>query len=220
VRLVVGLGNPGARYERTPHNVGFETVDVLAGRLDCPLRRGWRGDVRYGETAWEGERLLLAQPLTYMNLSGQAVAPLARRKGLKPADVIVVLDDADLPLGQIRVRPSGRAGGHKGLQSVLDHLGTDQVPRVRMGVGRRAEVEDLADHVLARFGEAEWLEAQAMIRRAAEAVLTIVTSGVEEAMNRFNAAPGTRAEPGARRRTEAGRGRDERPTRGADHDQI
>ena len=194
MKLVVGLGNPGARYVRTPHNIGFETIDCLAGLLHCDLRRSWRGDIRYGESNWKHCRILLAQPLTYMNLSGQALAPFARRKGLQPADLIVVLDDADLPLGRIRIRPSGRAGGHKGLQSVIAGLGTDQVARVRLGVGRRPGSDNLTAHVLARFDEQDWNEAQAMINRAAEAVLTMACGSVDEAMNKFNVFSDTRAD--------------------------
>ncbi len=194
MKLLIGLGNPGARYERTPHNLGFEVVERLAEQTGCQMRKKWFGDMRYADTFWEGERILLAQPLKFMNLSGGVVASLARRKGAQPGEIIVALDDADLPLGQIRVRASGRAGGHKGMQSIITSLGTDQVPRVRMGVGRRGQTEDLKTHVLSRFSGPDWRAAQDMIGRAAEAVLMIVSNGIEAAMNRFNAAPEQRAE--------------------------
>jgi len=197
VKMVVGLGNPGQRYARTPHNVGFQTVDCIAVELKCALRRAWRGNARYGEADMEGERLLLMQPLTYMNLSGEAVAPLARRKGLQPNDIIVALDDADLPLGQIRIRPAGGSGGHKGLKSILERLGTEQVARVRLGVGRSRNAEDLVAHVLARFAQDDMPKADAMIRRAANAIMEMLRNGIEKAMNLYNAAPETRQKKNA-----------------------
>ncbi len=214
MKMMVGLGNPGQRYAHTPHNVGFETLDFLAKHLKRSLRLSLRGNARYCKTMLEGEQMLLMQPLTYMNLSGTVVAPLARRKGIVPSDIIVAMDDADLPLGQIRIRPSGGSGGHKGLQSIIDNLGTEQVPRVRLGVGRRSDAEDLKEHVLTRFTPSDWREAEEMIRRAAEAMIEIVRNGVEKAMNMYNAPSAARCKLNAQHVPA------DRQTKGASHDKI
>lgn len=183
--MVVGLGNPGREYERTPHNVGFRVVDLLAERGGCGWRKSWRFPARVAEWRREGAPLLLVQPTTFMNASGQAVEPMLRKRGWKAEQVIVVLDDADLELGSLRIRPRGSAGGHRGLQSLVDRLGTDAMVRVRIGVGRRAGRE-LADHVLSPFSRDEEAAAREAVKSAADAVLEIADQGVEWAMNRWN----------------------------------
>jgi peptidyl-tRNA hydrolase, PTH1 family len=186
VKLVAGLGNPGAKYRGTRHNVGFAVVDELARRAGITFEGApaealvarWRRGA--GEDA-----VLLAKPLTFMNASGEAVAALMRYFRIEPDDVLIVVDDAELPLGKLRARARGSAGGHNGLKSVIAHLG-EGLARLRVGVGRGAGQRDLADHVLARFDSDEAAEVERMTARAADAAETFITSGIETAMNRFN----------------------------------
>lgn len=164
-------------------------VDELARRAGGAFRRGWLAAAETSRvTTDEGTELLLVKPQTYMNRSGAVVPSLLRRKGLGPADVVVVLDDADLPLGRLRLRPQGGAGGHKGLQSVLEALGTDEVARVRVGIGRQAAAGDLVDHVLDGFSGAEQPVMAQAVRRAADAVARLAAAGMAAAMNDFNQA--------------------------------
>jgi PTH1 family peptidyl-tRNA hydrolase len=186
MRLVVGLGNPGERYRRTRHNVGFMVVDALAARWGAG-----RGEVA-GE-AWTagaeraGEPLLLVKPLTFMNRSGVAVERALASAGAAPDAMVVILDDAALPLGQVRVRPRGSHGGHNGLRSVLEVLGTDEFARVRVGIRKGEPPEDLADYVLSEFPQEDVLVVQEMVGAAADAVECLLGEGIEAAMNRFNA---------------------------------
>ncbi len=185
MRLVVGLGNPGRRYEQSRHNVGFRCLDELARRWGAV---SWRHAFAalVGTAYHEGRRLLLAKPQTFMNLSGEAVAPLLRYYGLTPGDMLVVYDDMDLPLGRIRIRQHGSSGGHRGVESIIAALGTNQFPRLRIGIGRSAEIEAI-DYVLGRFSEAEEPILAAVLTRAADAVETIMRDGLAAAMNRYNA---------------------------------
>jgi PTH1 family peptidyl-tRNA hydrolase len=182
MRLVVGLGNPGRRYRGTRHNVGFRVVDLLARRWGVSLRP--EGAAEVAEARFAGQPVLLAKPLTYMNLSGQAVGELVRRWRIPPSSVLVVYDDMDLPTGALRVRARGSAGGHRGVASVLEALGTSEVPRVRVGIGRPGT--DAVDHVLSRFTEAEEPLVAEAVERAAEAVETVLREGIQRAMDRFN----------------------------------
>jgi peptidyl-tRNA hydrolase, PTH1 family len=195
VKAIVGLGNPGSKYRGTRHNVGFAVVEEVAGRagldfLSAPARAlvaRWRGP--------EGVVTLLAKPLTFMNESGQAVAELVRYYKIEPSDLLIVVDEAQLPLGKLRARARGSAGGHNGLKSVIAHLG-EEFSRLRVGIGRgledseganvRTSRRDLADHVLSRFDAAEAAEVDRMIRRAADAAETFITSGIAAVMNGFN----------------------------------
>jgi PTH1 family peptidyl-tRNA hydrolase len=183
-RLVLGLGNPGAEYETSRHNVGFRVVDELARRQGIA---SWR---RECETlvAAAGDRLLLGKPQTYMNRSGYAALCLVERRGIDPGDLLVVLDDVNLPLGRLRLRRGGSPGGQRGLESILEELRTDEVPRLRLGVQEGEEPprgEELVDYVLAPFaGEGEAVER--MVERAADACAAWWAEGVEAAMNRFN----------------------------------
>jgi PTH1 family peptidyl-tRNA hydrolase len=184
--VVVGLGNPGAKYARNRHNAGFMTVDWLAretGPVVWQVR--WRALVAQVPIA--GRRILLVKPQTYMNVSGACVAALAGDLRLGPQDVVVVLDDISLPFARIRVRARGSAGGHHGLASLLDALGTDEVPRVRLGVGEEDMPAEKADFVLADFPRTREEELNEMIGNAVAAVRTILGSGVERAMSDFNA---------------------------------
>jgi PTH1 family peptidyl-tRNA hydrolase len=184
--LLVGLGNPGPEYANTRHNVGYMVINTLAQRHRIPIRRS-QHQARIGEGDIAGEPVVLAKPLTFMNVSGRAVAPLARQHSLPPEAVVVIYDDADLPLGKIRVRARGSAGGHGGLKSIIASLGSSEFPRVRIGIGRSAG-GDLVEHVLRSFRPDEREAIRHAIERAADAVECILTEGVEVAMNRFNAA--------------------------------
>jgi PTH1 family peptidyl-tRNA hydrolase len=182
VKAVVGLGNPGDQYRGTRHNLGFDVVDAVASRWGVTLK-GWKSIADVAVVTDRGA--LLVEPRTFMNLSGDAVGRLASYHDVDPRDVLVVVDDVNLPLGQLRFRRSGSAGGHNGLKSVIQHVG-DQFPRLRIGVGRGDGRGDLADHVLATFTRAERPPVEAAVERAADAVEVFLTEGVETAMNRFN----------------------------------
>lgn len=195
MKLIVGLGNPGAKYHDTRHNIGFQVIDALARHWAVDQ---WReqhqalvAKVRHGE-----EPVLLAKPLTFMNLSGDAVAGLAGFYKVDVPDVLVMLDEAALPLGRLRAGRGGSDGGHNGLKSVIARLGTKDVPRLRLGVGRGDARRDLADHVLGTFTADERPQVEAAVLRAAEAAVTFVTDGIERVMNVFNAAS-DKQDPGA-----------------------
>jgi len=186
MRLIVGLGNPGREYALTPHNLGFAVVEELAGQARLRRRqRAFRSELWRGRL--DGKEVVLAQPQTYMNLSGPAVAELLRAEGLEPADLIVVADDVALPWGQLRIRERGSAGGHNGLESVIAALETSAFLRVRLGIQpREGVVDDLAEYVLAPMGAEERKLAEAMVAEAADAVRLILREGPSRAMTRFN----------------------------------
>jgi PTH1 family peptidyl-tRNA hydrolase len=184
--LVVGLGNPGKEYDRSRHNVGFEVVDELArrhgGSFKAGKERSLVAEVRVGEL-----RVALAQPTTYMNLSGEAVAPLVRRYGIEePTHLVVVQDELDLPVGVVRVKVGGGLAGHNGLRSIKAHLHTTDFVRVRIGVGKPPSKEHGADHVLKRVGKSERAELDVAVQEAADAVELIAAEGPEAAQTRFN----------------------------------
>jgi len=182
--LIVGLGNPGREYERTRHNVGYMAVDILAKRHHIFVKAR-RNKARIGEGVIAGERVILAKPLTFMNLSGEAVSGLIRRYRLNLEDVIVITDDVNLPVGRLRIRASGSAGGHKGLKSIIHSLGSEDFARVRIGIG--APDRGMVDYVLSKFTREERPIIKQAVNRAADAVEAILTSGIEQAMNEFNA---------------------------------
>ena len=183
--LVVGLGNPGDEYARTRHNVGAEVVELLAKRHGGRLRKSKERKL-VDEVRVDGRRLALAIPLTYMNDSGQAVAPLVRRFGVDPEHLVVVHDELDLPVAALRVKVGGGLAGHNGLRSIKAHLHTDAFARVRIGVDKPLSKERGADHVLNKFSKRERAEVDVTIEQAAAAVETIASDGVDAAMNRFN----------------------------------
>ena len=187
MKIVVGLGNPGAEYERTPHNMGFLLVDFLAERLGCKLKASSKFEAFVGSTVCDGGELILVKPQTFMNNSGRSVGAVLNYRKLSPADLLVVVDDADIPLGTLRLRKKGGAGGHRGLASINEVLGTTDYARVRVGIGRVATRDDLVDHVLGRFGCEEWAVVQKTIMETADAVQVILGKGMDFAMNRFNA---------------------------------
>ena len=186
-KLIIGLGNPGREYEGTRHNVGFQTLDALADKWRVHYKTKRKFAAAIAEAKRGEATVVLAKPLTFMNRSGEAVAALRAWYKCEPRQVTVVFDDADLPLGQLRVRGSGSSGGHRGMQSVIDSLGADDVPRVRLGIGRRVgERGDLVDHVLSRFDDDEAKQAEAMVNKAAEAVESLNERGLQSTMNLFN----------------------------------
>jgi PTH1 family peptidyl-tRNA hydrolase len=184
LKAIFGLGNPGTEYRRTRHNVGFEVIDDLARRWRVDLRSSWKRKARLA--AVKNRDVLLVQPQTFMNLSGASVAGIMAFYKLAPADVLIVVDEVQLPLGKLRVRPSGSAGGHNGLKSVIASIGSD-FPRLRIGVGRGNEQWDLSDHVLGKFAADELPVVERAVKRAADAVETFITEGVFAAMNQYNA---------------------------------
>jgi peptidyl-tRNA hydrolase, PTH1 family len=184
VKAIVGLGNPGPQYRGTRHNVGFEVVDLLARRTSVGFESA-PAEALVAKWRRPDDRILLVKPLTFMNLSGQAVGELARYFKIDVADLLVVVDEVHLPLGKLRARKRGSAGGHNGLKSVIAHLG-DEFARLRVGVGRGADQRNLADHVLSRFEKDEAAEAERMTARAADAAEMFITSGIEAVMNAFN----------------------------------
>lgn len=186
----MGLGNPGAEYERSRHNVGAEVVELLAERHGGRLRRG-KEHARADEVRVAGKRLALAVPSTYMNDSGQAVAPLVRRYGVEDDlhALVVVHDELDLPVGRLKLKVGGGLAGHNGLRSIKAHLHDDDFVRLRIGVGKPPSKEQGANHVLKRVPKAERLELDVAVQVAADAVEWILTDGVESAMNRLNTRP-------------------------------
>ncbi len=185
MNVIAGLGNPGETYANTPHNVGFDVVDALADRLGAGWKNGSGFHARVARTAHAGKPIMLVKPQTFMNLSGTSVAPLLRYFGGEPRDLTVVLDDADLPFGRLRIRTSGGSGGHRGLASVIETLGTEAFPRIRLGVGR-AERQGLVGHVLGKFDGDRLNTVREMVAAAADAALCLIANGLDEAMNRFN----------------------------------
>ena len=186
LRLLVGLGNPGARYQGTRHNLGFEWIDLLAERWKVGLSP-WRDLGLLGRYASPEGEVLLAKPDTFMNHSGQMVGAVARQKMVQAAEVLIGFDDLALPLGQLRLRAKGSAGGHNGMRSVLEHLGQADIARLRMGIGAAPENVDPAQYVLARFTPAEKKPKAEMLGRACEAAEAALSEGLEKAMTRFNA---------------------------------
>jgi PTH1 family peptidyl-tRNA hydrolase len=188
VKLVAGLGNPGRQYAGTRHNVGFEVVECLAARHGAAFEPAPRDAAR--QARWRrggtGDDVWLVEPLTFMNLSGEAIGGLARYYRVDPTDLLVICDDVALPLGRLRVRGDGSDGGHNGLKSVAAHLSTSAYPRLRVGVGRGDRRRDLADHVLSRFELEEREDAARAVERAADAVEVWVESGLELAMRTYN----------------------------------
>jgi len=183
--LVVGLGNPGAEYARTRHNVGAEVVAILATRHRAKLRKG-KERAEVDEVTVGGKRLALAIPTTYMNDSGASVQALARRYGVTPEQVVIVHDELDLPVATLKLKAGGGLAGHNGLRSVKSHLKSDAFLRVRIGVGKPRSKEHGADHVLNKFSKAERAEIDVTLEQAADAVETILTDGIDAAMNRFH----------------------------------
>ena len=184
--LVVGLGNPGDQYENTRHNAGFRVVDELADRGDFPVQR-LKFHALTNTAVIGGQGVLVMKPVTYMNLSGEAVGEAAQFYKLPPDHVLVISDDVDLPLGKLRLRKGGSAGGHNGLKSIIQHLGTDQFPRLKVGVGGKPHPDyDMADWVLGKLQGEDKKAMDEAARRAAQAVECLLSQGMDKAMNQYN----------------------------------
>lgn len=187
MKLVVGLGNPGGRYRGTRHNVGFEVVDALAGRHRLQLQP-WKALAETAEWRRPDGRVWFVKPTSFMNLSGEAVVALMGFYKVELADVLVVCDDVNLPVGRLRARPEGSDGGNNGLASVISSLGTEGFSRIRIGVGRGDPQRDLADHVLSRFSPDDLPVIETAVDRAVEAVGVWIEEGIARVMNTFNRA--------------------------------
>ncbi len=184
--IIAGLGNPGKRYENTRHNVGFDAIDELVDRYRIP-GSGVSHKAMVGKGIMEGQKVLLAKPLTYMNLSGEAIRGLVDYYKIDPeTELLVIYDDISLEPGNIRIRKKGSAGGHNGIKSIIAQLGTQNFQRIRIGVGEKPKNWDLADYVLGTFGKEDRPLVEEAIGNAAEAAAMIVQRKIDEAMNRFN----------------------------------
>lgn len=183
--LIVGLGNPGMEYAATRHNVGFDMLTYLGDRYDIALRSK-EGRTVVGKGFIEGQKVILAQPQTYMNLSGESVRALMDFYKLEEEDLIVICDDINLSVGQVRIRPKGSAGGHNGIKSIIQHIGTQEFTRIRIGVGGKPEGGDLVKHVLGRFSREEDNMLRDVFALAEEGLREILTRDVASAMNRVN----------------------------------
>ncbi len=183
--MIVGLGNPEKKYDKTRHNIGFRLLDTLADRNHIDVEeKKHKGLVGKGVIA--GQKVILVKPQTYMNLSGECVRAVADFYKIAPEDILILFDDIDLDPGKIRIRKKGSAGGHNGIKSIIAHLGSDNFPRLKFGVGDRPRDIDLADHVLGRFSHAEEEVVGVRVNVACDAVETILTDGLDAAMNRYN----------------------------------
>ena len=184
--MLVCLGNPGDQYENTRHNVGFMVADQLGERYRLPIQK-LKFKALTNIFSISGEKVLVMKPVTYMNLSGEAVGEAARFYKLPPERVLVITDDVSLPVGKLRIRKGGSAGGHNGLKSIIQHLGTDQFPRIKVGVGQKPHPDyDMADWVLSKFAGEDLKTITEAIRKAADAVECLIQEGPDKAMNRFN----------------------------------
>ena len=184
--LIVGLGNPGREYEKTRHNCGFRAIDVLAQKLGCSVDKG-KFQGLYGQCSYHGVKLLLLKPQTFMNLSGRSILQLSAFFKIPPQRIIVLFDDISLPPGRLRIRANGSAGGHNGIKSIIQELGSQDFPRVKIGVGAKPHPDyDLADWVLSAFSAAEEKELVPALERAADAALCIIDEGTAAASNRFS----------------------------------
>ena len=184
--LIVGLGNPGKEYERTRHNAGWLAIDRLAEKLGCKIDKG-KFQGLYGQANYGGNKLYLLKPMTYMNLSGRSVVQLSAFFRIPPQNIIVLFDDISLEPGRLRIRADGSAGGHNGIKSIIAELGSQDFPRVKIGVGGKAHPDqNLADHVLSGFSASEEKALSSALDRAVDAALCIMDRGVPETANRYN----------------------------------
>lgn len=183
--IIIGLGNPTAQYQATRHNIGWDAITRLSDDFRIPMDLKKHKAV-CGKGMIEGEKVVLAQPVTYMNLSGESVRELVDFYKVSPQEIIVIYDDISLDVGQLRIRKKGSAGGHNGIKSIISHLGTDEFPRIKIGVGDKPKDWDLADYVLSRFQEQEQTVIREALKDASDACRTMITSGIDAAMNQYN----------------------------------
>ncbi|BAB03787.1 aminoacyl-tRNA hydrolase [Halalkalibacterium halodurans] len=185
MKLIVGLGNPGAKYDGTRHNVGFDVVDAVARRLNIEIKQS-KANGLYGEGRIDGEKIFLLKPQTFMNRSGESVRPFLEYYNMEVEDLLVIYDDLDLPVGKIRLRQKGSAGGHNGMKSLIAHLGTSDFKRIRVGVDRPAPGETVVQHVLGRYRPEEKDAISEAIDLSAEAAEAFTKKPFLEVMNTFN----------------------------------
>lgn len=185
MKLIVGLGNPTKEYENTRHNIGFMAIDALSEEYHIPVE-SLRHKALIGKGAIEGQRVILAKPVTYMNLSGEAVRAISDYYKIPPEDIIIIFDDTTLDVGRMRIRKKGSAGGHNGIKSIIAHLGTMEFPRIKIGIGAKREGQDLADYVLSRFPKEEKEALGQVLEDVKKAVALMVWDDIEEAMNQYN----------------------------------
>ena len=185
MKLIAGLGNPGTQYRNTRHNLGFEILDALADRLGVHFDKE-KHSGQYTQSNHQGENVLLLKPLTYMNRSGDCIAKHSRNKVHEPEDILIIVDDINLPLGRMRLRTNGSAGGHNGLKSSIERLGTKDFHRLRIGVGDNRQGKDLADHVLSKFRPDEKEQVQQAIEKSVEAALLWLHGEPQDVMNQYN----------------------------------
>ena len=183
--LIAGLGNPTREYEKTRHNVGFEAIDILADKAGTTVTEK-KHKALYGKGYIGGQKVVLAKPETYMNLSGESVREIADFYKIEPENIIILCDDINLSEGQLRIRLKGSAGGHNGLKNIISHLGTQEFPRIRIGVGEKPRGMDLADYVLGRFPKEQQAVMEEAYRDAAEAACMMIEDGADAAMNHYN----------------------------------
>jgi len=183
LQAIVGLGNPGTKYDKTLHNLGFWVVDELGRRLGAKFKNNFQSEIAVVD--YHGEKLALMKPQTFMNLSGEAVGAAAHFYKWSPEKILIISDDLDLPQGALRIRPKGGSGGHNGLKSVIQHLGGENFPRIRLGIGRDPKAS-AAGHVLGKIGASEREAFEALAKNAADAVEAIWKNGIEKAMSGFN----------------------------------
>ena len=183
--LIAGLGNPTREYEKTRHNVGFEAIDILADKAGTTVTEK-KHKALYGKGYIGGQKVILAKPQTYMNLSGESIRELADFYKIEPENIIILCDDINLSEGQLRIRLKGSAGGHNGLKNIISHLGTQEFPRIRIGVGEKPRGMDLADYVLGRFPKEQQAVMEEAYRDAAEAACMMIEDGADAAMNHYN----------------------------------
>ncbi len=186
MKLIVGLGNPGRQYEETRHNVGFKVIDELSDKLRISLDKAKFNGV-FGQGVVNGEKVLLLKPLTYMNLSGESIRPLMDYYDILVEDILIVYDELDLPVGKIRLREKGSAGGHNGMKSTIHHLGTQEFKRIRIGINRPTNGMKISDYVLGRFHAEEAQDIKDAIQKSAEAAEKWISTPFLQIMNEFNA---------------------------------
>lgn len=185
MKLIVGLGNPGIQYAATRHNIGFEVIDRLSETYNIPVLKN-KFKALIGEGTIAGERVILMKPQTYMNLSGEAIRACMDWHKLKNEDVLVIYDDVSLDVGQLRLRKNGSAGGHNGIKSIITHMGGQDFPRIKVGVGEKPKGWDLANYVLGRFSDEDISIIGPKLGEAVKAVELIITQGMDKAMNQYN----------------------------------
>lgn len=184
--LIVGLGNPGMQYEKTRHNAGFMAADMLAEKFECSFSRN-KFDALYGDTEISGHRVIIAKPQTYMNLSGKAVVALSNFYKIPLDKIIVLFDDISLDVGKIRIRRKGSAGGHNGIKDIIELTGTEDIMRIKIGVGGKAHPDsDLKDHVLGKIPDEQTENFEGAIKNAVKAVQEIISRGIDSAMNKYS----------------------------------